>query len=63
VEACENPSTIPAASKPNEPLSSPTKIVKETYSSQPVVVDNNYKQSVIDNTTEPVQIDDDELPF
>lgn len=34
VEACENPSTIPAASKPNEPVSQ-----------------------------EPVQIDDDELPF
>jgi len=34
VEACENPSTIPAASKPNEPVSQ-----------------------------EPVQIDEDELPF
>jgi len=41
VEACENPSTIPAASKPNEPVSTPTKIVKETYSSQPVVVDED----------------------
>jgi len=34
VEACENPSTIPAASKPNEPVSQ-----------------------------EPVQIDEDDLPF
>ena len=41
VEACENPKAIPQASKPNEPVSTPTKIVKETYSSQPVVVDED----------------------
>jgi hypothetical protein len=38
VEACENPKAIPQAS---EPVSTPTKIVKETYSSQPVVVDED----------------------